>query len=297
MRLGFHVSISGGLVKAVERGAAIGCEALQIFSRSPRVWAGRPLELEEIAAFRAARAAAGLFPLAVHLHYLPNLASSQPELYRKSVSALVEELDRAGALGAEFLVFHPGRLGPDQSIEDGLDRLALASAEALKPGQKHLKPMLLLENTAGRRGELGAGLEELAQMLNLIRSAAGPAIDLGICLDTAHAWGAGYDLSRPKSQDKFLSDLDRILGLERLKLIHLNDSLVPLGSRLDRHAALGEGRIGARGLARLIRHPALYHLAGIMETPHRTAEDSRRDLARARQWRERRLRTSGSFGP
>jgi len=290
VRLGFHTSISGGLVKAVERGKRIGCESIQIFSRSPRSWSARPLDEAETAAFRQARLAAGLHPLAVHLPYLPNLTSQKPDLHQKSMSVLAEEFLRAGALGAEFLVAHPGHISPGQPFPDALDKLAASASYALNELEGRIKVMFLVENTSGRRGELGASLSELAEMVRAIEIEAGPRLKVGVCLDIAHAWGAGYDLRRPKGQDEFFSEFDRIVGLERLKLIHLNDSLVPLGSRLDRHAPLGEGRIGARGLARLIRHPLLDPLAGIMETPRRTEEDDRRGLAKARKWRGRKDR-------
>ncbi|MDY6850482.1 MAG: deoxyribonuclease IV, partial [Thermodesulfobacteriota bacterium] len=285
MRLGFHLSIGRGLVKAVEQGLRTGCEAAQIFSRNPRSWIGKPLDEKETIAFRQARRAAGLTPLAIHLPYLPNPASMDPDLYRKSIRVLYEELVRAELLGADYVVFHPGHKAADRSLDEALDRVAHGVLEALAGLKAGVKVTLLLENTAGQRGEIGARFSELAGIIERIE-AAGPAnLKVGVCLDTAHAWGAGYDLARPRGQDKTLARLDRVMGLHRLGLIHLNDSLIELGSRRDRHAPVGRGRIGARGLARLVRNPDLTHLAGIMETPRQTEADDLANMARAKRWR------------
>ena len=285
MRLGFHLSISGGLTRAIEQGVRTGCEAAQIFSRNPRSWVGKPLAPEDAAAFRRARAEAGLEPLAVHLPYLPNLAAPDDRLFNRSVRVLNEEMKRAELLGADFVVTHPGHVRPGQIRARALERVAQGVSLALAGLETPFPVTLLLENTSSQRGELGVNFEELARMLDYIEVAGRGAFRLGVCLDTAHAWAAGYDLARPDGQDKTLNEFDRILGLERLGLVHFNDSLAELGARRDRHAAVGRGRIGARGLARFLRRPSLSHLAAIMETPRATEADDLANMARAKRWR------------
>ena len=196
MRLGFHLSISRGLIGAVEQGLRTGCEAAQIFSRNPRSWTGKPLVEKEAAAFRQVRRAAGLTPLAVHLPYLPNLASVDQELYQKSIRALNEEILRAELLGADYMVFHPGHKAPAQSLDEALDRVAQGTIKALAGLKAGVKVTLLLENTAGQRGEIGSRFSELAGIIERIEAANPAGLKVGVCLDTAHAWGAGYDLAR-----------------------------------------------------------------------------------------------------
>ncbi len=262
-----------------------GCEAFQIFSRNPRAWTGKPLDPREAAAFRRAREDAGLTPLAVHLPYLPNLATEDTELRRKSVRLLSEELVRAGQLGADFLVAHPGHVARGASRDRAVRRVARSVVQAMAARDRGNKVTFLLENTSGQQGELGDSLPELAGIYQAVMSEAAQDIRVGICLDTAHAWGAGYDLARPSGQEEMLAEFDRLLGLKCLSLIHLNDSLVPLGSRRDRHGPMGLGQIGARGLARLVRHPALEHLAGLMETPRESEENDLVNMARVKRWR------------
>ncbi|MBW2622588.1 MAG: deoxyribonuclease IV [Deltaproteobacteria bacterium] len=285
--------ISKGLVTAVERAVRTGCEGFQIFSSNPRAWAAKPLETETVALFRRAREKAGLFPLAVHLPYLPNLASLPSENYEKSVQVLTEQLIRADSLGAEFLVAHPGYASQGQSRETAVQRIALAVVKAFSNIKEPLYVTFLLENMSGQRGEMGADFEELARIIEAVENQGGRGIPIGVCLDTAHAWGAGYDLARPKGQDGTLEEFDRILGLGRLRLFHLNDSLVERGSRRDRHGAPGRGRIGSRGLARLVRHPDLDHLAGLMETPRMSEEEDLINMARVMSWRRYRRPQKG----
>jgi len=272
-------------VAAVERGVRIGCEAMQIFSRSPRAWKGKPLDPQEVTAFRRAREEAGLAPLAIHLPYLPNLATHIPELLEKSIRVLSEEMIRADQLGADFLVAHPGHVAPGKSREKAVIRVGQSVAQALAELDENVKVTFLLENTSGQKGELGDSLPELARIHEAIKAEAERELHIGICLDTAHAWGAGYNLARPRGQEEMLAEFDRVLGLDRLALIHLNDSLVPLGSLRDRHGPIGLGQIGARGLARLVRHPALNHLAGLMETPRESEANDLINMKRVKRWR------------
>lgn len=282
MRFGYHLSISGGLVRALEQGMRMGCEAVQIFSRNPRSWASKPLTDEDAAAFRQARRATGLAPVAVHLPYLPNLGAADDELYARSIRMLGEELVRAARLGAEYVVTHPGHVGTGER-RAALERVVRGVVRALAESPASGGAVLLLENTAGQRGEIGATFEELGGLLADIEAAGRLRDRVGVCLDTAHAWGAGYDLGR--GLEATLRMLDRTIGLDRLHLIHLNDSLSDLGGRRDRHAVAGRGRIGGRRLAGLVRHRALSHLAGIMESPRQTEAEDIRTLRRVKRWR------------
>jgi deoxyribonuclease-4 len=256
MRLGFHLSIAGSLCRAVSQAQVLGCQALQIFIQNPRGWKWRPVAPAAIWDFTRARDLAGLSPLVVHLGYLPNLATAEPALYALSTERLSRELDLSRALGANYLVVHPGH-GPLGEASFGQVARALALAVAQVPPP----PLILLENTAGQGQELGWRFEHLERIITL------SGVPLGLCLDTAHAHGAGYDLSNPPGVARLLADLARGPGLDAVKIIHLNDSRVPVNSRRDRHWHLGRGAIGLAGLRHLCSHPWLKPEAAILETP------------------------------
>ena len=271
MRLGFHLSIAGSLSLALRQARVLGCQALQIFVANPRQWRWREVPPQEIRQFAAARRAAGLAPLVVHLSYLPNLASADPELQRLSRRRLLQELARARELEADYLVCHPGHGSSDDA---DLHRVAQALAQAVH--QIPPPPLVLLENTAGQGQELGWTPAHLGRIRALSR------VPLGLCLDTAHAYAAGYDLACPAGLGRLLGELARETGLEAIKIVHLNDSRSPLGSRVDRHQHLGQGGIGLPGLQRLFTHPWLNPRAVIMETPKRHPADDWRNLLVAR---------------
>jgi deoxyribonuclease-4 len=256
MRLGFHLSIAGSLSRAIAQARVLGCQALQIFVQNPRGWKWRPVPPAEIVGFSRARRQAGLAPLVVHLGYLPNLATADPTLYALSTQRLSRELALARKLAADYLVVHPGH-GPlgEASFAQVARALALAVSQTPPP------PLVLLENTAGQGRELGWRFHHLDRIITL------SGVPLGLCLDTAHAHGAGYDLSSPQGVDWLLADLARGPGLDSVKIIHLNDSRVPCNSRRDRHWHLGRGAIGLPGLRHLFSHPWLKAEAAIMETP------------------------------
>jgi deoxyribonuclease-4 len=282
LRIGIHTSIAGGYSNALDSAQKLGCNALQIFSSSPRMWAGGPARIAEVdaRAFRARREALGFGPLVVHANYLINLAAQQTMLRTRSIQAFHDELVRSIALGADFLVVHPGACGeckPDQAI-----RLAV---ESVKQAAKNLPPTslrILLENTAGMGTALGARLEELAELLNALRS-----LNVGACLDTAHLFAAGYDIKSEAGLATTLEHIDNTIGLDRVPVFHVNDSKIPLGGRVDRHAHIGEGKIGAAAFRRLLTHPRLSAnppegLAGrafIAETPIDDPGDDRRNVA------------------
>lgn len=271
MRLGFHLSIAGSLLRAVRQARVLGCQALQIFVQNPRAWKWRQVPSAEIDAFAAARRRAGLGPLAVHLTYLPNLASVDPALYQKSRERLIQELALARDLGADYLICHPGHAPLAPESFQRVARALAAAVEKIPP-----PPLILLENTAGQGRELGWNPEQLGLIMRLA------GVDLGLCLDTSHAFGAGYDLRHPGGIARLLGEVGRGPGLDRIKIIHLNDSKAPLGSRRDRHDHLGRGTIGLEGFRHFFSHPWLRPEAAIMETPRRNWADEWRNLLTAR---------------
>ena len=272
MRLGFHLSIAGGLTRALEEARVLGCEALQIFVQNPRSWREHRHPPEEVREFTSARRRLTIGSLVVHLSYLPNLAAAEPGLYQRSRARLALELELARDLEADFLVAHPGHGEPGAG---SFRRVAAALAAAVhRVGGP--PPLMLLENTAGQGRELGWRPEQLAEIGALSR------VPVGICLDTAHAFGAGYDLRSAAGVEALLADLALGPGLEAVKMLHLNDSRTPLGSRRDRHMHLGQGAIGLEGLRRFLSHPWLKVPAAIMETPRRHLLDDRVNLAVAR---------------
>jgi len=282
MRIGIHTSIAGGHLNALESAHKLGCNALQIFSASPRMWAGGPARIAEVdaTAFRARREALGLGPLVIHANYLINLAAQQPMLRTRSIQAFHDELVRGIALGADFVVVHPGACGdcrPDQAA-----RLAV---ESVKQAAKNLPPTslrILLENTAGMGTALGARLEELGEMLHALRN-----LEVGACLDTAHLFAAGYDIKSEAGLASTLELIDRAIDLETIPIFHVNDSKIPLGGRVDRHEHIGKGKIGEEAFRRFLTHPRLSSAAPeglpgrafLAETPIDDPGDDRRNVA------------------
>ena len=260
MRLGFHLSIAGSLRRALSEAEKLGCEALQIFVQNPRTWRWRPVPAAEIRQFVAARRQLGVWPLVVHLTYLPNLAARDPRLSQLSRERFYQELALARDLEADYLVAHPGH-GPleEETFRRAAQTLAWAIARIGPP------PLVLLENTAGQGLEIGYRPAQLRRLLDL------SGVPLGLCLDTAHAYGAGYDLGTAFGVNRLLADIARGPGLERLKILHLNDSRATLASRVDRHWHLGQGAIGVEGLRQFLSHPWLSVEAAIMETPKKPA--------------------------
>jgi deoxyribonuclease IV len=282
LRIGIHTSIAGGYSNALESAHKLGCNALQIFSASPRMWAGGPSRIPEVdaAAFRARRQELGLGPLVIHANYLINLAAQQPMLRTRSIQAFHDELIRGIALGADFVVVHPGACGeckPDQAV-----RLAIESVKQASKNLPATSLRILLENTAGMGTALGARLEELGEMLYALQS-----LQVGACLDTAHLFAAGYDIKSETGLASTLELADRVISLERVPAFHVNDSKIPLGGRVDRHEHIGKGKIGVEAFRRLLTHPRLSALppeglagrAFLAETPIDDPGDDRRNVA------------------
>ncbi|MBW2135616.1 MAG: deoxyribonuclease IV [Deltaproteobacteria bacterium] len=271
MRFGFHLSIAGGLSQALRRAQALGCQSLQIFVQNPRTWRWRPVPDLEIEKFIALRRQIGLAPLVVHLSYLPNLGASEAALYQRSRDRLQRELELAAQLKADFLVCHPGHaLVPDGS----LDRVAAALAAAVS--RIPPPPLILIENTAGQGRELGWQIWQLNKIIEFSQ------VPVGLCLDTAHAFAAGYDLRQMAGINRLADEIAQGTGLTALKVVHLNDSRARLGSYCDRHWHLGQGEIGLAGLRQFLNHAAFTPQAIILETPTKHADDDPRNLAVAR---------------
>lgn len=259
MRLGAHVSVSGKIYMAVERAVKIGCECLQIFVGNPRQW--RPVHYpeEDLEAFRRLREKAGLDPLVAHTPYLINLASSHPVFYRNSMEATIFTMQAMERLGGLGVVTHIGsRKGA--SWKEAKGRVIQALTRVLEATSTAL---LLLENSAGAGDHIGTTFAELREILQGL----GWHPRVGICLDSAHLFAAGWNLSTPEGVEAMLEAFDETIGLDRLKLFHLNDSRAPLGSHRDRHENIGEGEIGILGFQAIVRHPNLQGIAGIIETP------------------------------
>jgi deoxyribonuclease IV len=262
---GAHQSIAGGYARAVERAVETGCECLQVFTRNINQWKTTPIDPAEAAAFRKAVKAAGLRLVVAHDSYLINPAAADADLRKKSIAGLVEELERAELLGIPWVVAHPGAAG-EQPVARAVERAAQGIALALAK-TAGLKAGILIETTAGQGSCLGATFEEIGAMLDLIDERPGLAKRVGVCLDTCHVFAAGYPLAPQAALDETLAAFDRVIGLRRLKLIHANDSKKDLGSRVDRHEAIGKGKIGRTAFELVVNHPALAGIPLVLETP------------------------------
>jgi deoxyribonuclease-4 len=269
MRLGAHMSISGGVEKAVVRGQEVGCEAIQIFTKNSNQWKAKPLTNTEVKAFREACEAAGIGPVIAHSAYLINLAAPDEALYEKSIQASLDELQRCEALDIRSLVIHPGaHLGTGE--EQGLERIA-AAIDRIHRELPKLQAALTLEVTAGQGTVLASKFEHFAAILEQVDEPE----RLGFCLDTCHLLAAGYDFRTRQGYDQMMQAWDDLVGIERIRAVHLNDSKKDLGSRVDRHEHIGEGYIGTQGFAWLLDDPRLAHLPMVLETPKEDNADVR----------------------
>ncbi|WP_322814352.1 deoxyribonuclease IV [Chloroflexus sp.] len=260
-RFGAHMSISGGVSKSFARGESVGLDSMQIFAKNERQWTAKPISPEEATAFRVEQQRTGIHPVVVHDSYLINLAAPADELREKSIAAFADELERCAQLDIPYLVTHPGaHTGIGE--EAGLARVADAICRLLAEGVGN-NTMILLETTAGQGTALGYRFEHLARLFELI-----PYHErLGICVDTCHIFAAGYDIRDPEGFQATFAELDRLVGLTRVKCFHLNDSQKDLGSRVDRHAHIGQGCIGVEAFRMLVNDPRFADLPMIIETP------------------------------
>src|SRR5437660_404277 len=288
MRLGRHMPTNSKPVKAAQIAQQIGCNAIQIFASNPTGWRPAGDNPAACAAFAQAVSICELDPVVIHAPYLINLASPDDLIWEKSIALLSWTLGRGALLGARYVVFHTGS-HRGSGVEAGIARIAQAIASILPETPPEV--MLLLENDVGAGNSLGHSFEQLSAVLDLLPEFA---VRLDVCLDTAHLWGAGYDISTAAATQLVLQHFDETIGLSHLQVIHLNDTQMALGSHRDVHARLGEGIIGEEGLRALLSDPRLAHTAVILETPIKTDEQEKEDwehdkqqLARARTLMQR----------
>ena len=287
--IGVHTSIAGGVAKAVLSAQSKNCDAFQIFARNPRGWRERPLTPDEVRGFRDTRERAGLWPLAIHSVYLINLAAQDPLVLAQSRAAFRQEIERALLLGADYLVVHPGNPGvgiPELGMETAVESIKLATqgielqgAAAGRTGAgKSGALTILIENTAGQGSSIGCSFEQVAEIV-----AALDELPVGVCLDTQHTFACGVDISTEDGLKRTVGAVSRSFGFERLKLIHCNDSKVPLGARVDRHEHIGLGYIGADAFRRLTHNLKFRRIPFILETPIDNRHDDEWNLRRIRE--------------
>lgn len=272
MRIGIHCSIRKSLINALDEAKKNHCQTMQIFTRSPRVWHRRKISDEEIAEFNRKRLSYDIRPLTVHVPYLPNLATSNDELFRKSVEILTQEMILSNRLNSDYVVFHPGAYSLASNAKFGL--LGIIDAINLVLDKLETKVMLLLENVSGGGRRLGSTFEEL----KFIMDGVNKRNNIGICLDTAHLISAGYELSDKSKVYTTLDKLNKTIGINRVKAIHLNDSRFPCGSKKDGHQHITKGYIGIRGFKAILNHPGLKDIPMILETPKDSKNADRHNL-------------------
>ena len=288
IRAGVHTSIAGGLHNSVTEAQLKGCDSFQIFARNPRGWLERQITSEEVHAFRDAREKAGLWPLAIHSVYLINLAAQDPAMLERSRAAFRQEIQRGISLGADYLVVHPGNprtaiaeVGIMTAVESirvaaqglKLNGAASAASRTGKPGSLSI----LIENTAGQGSSIGCTFEHVADLI-----AALDDMPVDVCLDTQHTFASGYDISTEAGLKRTIRNISRSFGFDRIKLIHCNDSKVPLGSRVDRHQHIGLGHIGKEAFRRLTQNLKFRSVPFILETPVDSEHDDHWNLATIR---------------
>ncbi len=260
MRIGAHMSVAGGVSKAVDRAVVHGCEALQIFCKNANQWLGKPLDPGEIVRFRQRIDDTGLRPVVSHASYLINLATSLPQLRQQSIAAFIDELDRAESLGLRGVVIHPGTCTAGTE-EDALRLIAEALGQSFQARPRH-KVKVLLEHTAGQGRTVGHRFEHLATILTHLDGS--PRV--GVCLDTCHLLASGYDIADPSGYDDTFEAFERLVGFDRLEVFHGNDSKKPCGSRVDRHEHIGKGFVGLEAFRRLLGDPRFADRAILIET-------------------------------
>jgi deoxyribonuclease-4 len=274
LRLGIHTSIANSLEHAAIEAGSLGANTFQIFSASPRMWRALPPDPSQIKLLHAARDRLDLHPLVIHVNYLVNLASVDPVIRTKSIDAFRGELERASAIGAEYLVVHPGSCA-GRCADEGINSFALGLRDAARSA-RFSGVTVLLENTAGAGSLLGSRFAELRSIRDLASELTD--LPLGYCLDTCHLLAAGFDITTTAGLRATVRAADKVLGLTNVHVIHANDSKAPLGSRIDRHANIGEGHIGREAFGRILAHPKLRQIPFILETPVDNEGDDRRNL-------------------
>ena len=285
-RVGFHVSTAGGIQNSITKATELGCTAFQIFTRSPRQWQMKDLVEAQVDLFKTNLKKSGIQKdsVAVHMPYLPNLSGPDGESYEKSKKSLTGELIRCSQIGIEFLVIHLGS-HKEQGKDNGIKQLLNSCEESVDKYKSEFKRKLdvtiLLENSAGQKGSIGSKLEELGEILDKLSSKT-----YCVCLDTCHAFAAGYDLRTEEACRQFFNEFDKIIGLEVLKFIHLNDSKYEIGSHLDRHELVGNGKIGIEGFRTIINHKTVGNIPMVMEPNFVSIEEDIKNLDLVRKLRK-----------
>lgn len=269
--LGAHMSVEGGLANAFKRGASIGCSTIQIFTKSNRQWFAKKITQEEADNFKKAQKTNGIAPVVAHASYLLNLGSPRKEVQARSTNALATELERCDLLNIPYLVLHPGaRL--DSDIDTCIETIAHNLDVAFQ--KSNGKTMVLLETMAGQGSVVGSTFEEIAKIRNLTKEKK----KVGVCLDTCHAFSAGYDFTSKATYKKLWDQFDATIGLKNLKAIHINDSKKELGAKVDRHAEIGEGEIDLEGFKLLFNDSRFFDIPKILETPKTCLEDDKKNM-------------------
>ncbi|MHB1674112.1 MAG: deoxyribonuclease IV [Acidobacteriaceae bacterium] len=272
--IGVHLSTTGGVANAVRRASEIGANTLQIFSSSPRMWRASKITAEQASATRAAREELGVGPLAIHTSYLVNLCSQSEEIREKSVQAFRGEIERALALGAEYLVVHPGSYR-GMTRQQGLQLATKSIQQAIAGLPWQQTPFyILIENTAGAEHSLGGSFEQVTELIEHLR----PHAPVAACLDTCHTHVSGYDIVSDPGWTETMAQIERTIGCENVRVWHCNDAKAACGSKLDRHEHIGEGKIGLDPFRRLLREPKFAHAAFIAETPVDAPGDEERNV-------------------
>jgi deoxyribonuclease-4 len=272
MLLGVQVSTEGKIYEAIERAHDLGCNTMQIFSRNPQRWRDDFLDPKEIEEFSDRRGKFKIKPLFIHISYLINLVSPNPRLYEASIEAYIEDILEAHTLKADYIVTHMGS-HKETSEDAGIKRL-IEALNIIMAKTKNINIGILLENTAGSGSWLGYKFSHQSRIIQGLKQKE----RFGLCLDTAHAYLAGYDIATKVGLDATLDEIDKLVGIDLIKLIHLNDAKGALGSKHDRHDHIGKGSIGLEGMKRIVNHPKLRSLPFILETPKKTEQDDRINL-------------------
>lgn len=270
-----HTSIAGGLTLSLRRAHELGCNTMQIFSHNPRGWALKEISEEDRDAFKALRKGLDISPVFIHTSYLINMATPESSLRKKSINMLMEEMNRADCIEADYVILHTGSSSTDNG-KTARGRAISALRAVFDRGE--WKAGLLLENTAGERGDITSGIKELAEIFYALNGSIS-----GICIDTCHAFQAGYDIRKHKGIEVLANEIKKHIGGGYLKLIHLNDSKAELGLHKDRHEHIGKGKIGEEGFKKFLTHKVFSNIPLILETPKKTEDDDKRNLGKVRQ--------------
>lgn len=278
MRIGVHCSIAQGLLGTLKEAEKLNCQTIQFFTRSPRVWDGRKIDNLEIRGnylkkFKERQKFLDIFPLTLHIPYLPNLCSQDKKLYQKSLKVFIEDLKYAGLLNAEYLVFHPGSYSKGSNPEQGSKQLIKAINYLLKEIKN--KVIILIETSSGGGRKIGWNFPELGSIVEKIKEKK----RIGICFDTCHTYSAGYEISTKDGLEKTLNEFNQYIGIDKIKLLHTNDAKKPLGSKIDRHEHLGKGYIGLDGFRLILNHSVFKDLPAILETPKKNPSADKHNLS------------------